>query len=421
MLPLLTRLRLMRARGGTSEEELAGADEKRLVRAVGRVVLGDDYVIVENRTACLAKMREAEMPSLLRESRRSVGEVLVHREPETFTPRSVIRDHGDVSVPRAQPDLAVPALELREYENVLCAPGQLVAAHNILFAETYRHHLRPRLRSRQVVDVAPRFGTIRLDMSAPERAAGPFFHWDSEFPGHYGHALSEGVSRLWGLQRARESYPELKILAGRRTEVNHVMPFERSLLAAVGVRAEDIFVCDRPVQVDRLLTATPMLSMPEYVSPDIEETWDAVGDAIVAGASGQEHPRRFFCSRRTQKRACRNTSEVEALFVSAGFEIVFPEEMTLGDQIAMFRGAEIVAGYAGSALFTLMFCTSPKQVIIVAPESYTATNEYLIGAVRGHSFDVFWSRPDSATFRSSYSFDLQREGRILENHLRAIG
>ena len=269
--PLLTRLRLLRARGMTGEAEQTTADEKRLARAVRRVVVGDDYVVVENRTACLAKMREAEMALLLRQSRRHIGEVLVHVAPETFAPRSVIRDHGDLSVQRVQPDLAVPALELREYDNVLCAPGQLVTAHNVILAETYRHHLRPRLRSRQVVEVAPRFGTLRLDVSAPDHAVGAYFHWDSEFPGHYGHALSEQVSRLWGLQRARERYPELKILAGRRTEEQQVMPFEKSILTAIGVRDEDIFVCDRPVRVDHLVSATPMLSMPEYVSPQTSQ------------------------------------------------------------------------------------------------------------------------------------------------------
>lgn len=417
---LLIRLRTLRARRRAGEDRRPGTDEERLARAVRRVVFGDDYVVVENRTACLAKMREAEMASLLRESRRSVGTVHLHLPPETFTPRSVVRDHGEESVERAQPDLAVPALELREYEDVVCGPGQLVTAHNILFAETYRHHLRPRMRSRQVVDVAPRFGTMRVDMSAPESLEGPHFHWDSEFPGHYGHTLSEQVSRLWGLQRAREEHPEIKVLAGRRTELSHVLPFERAVLAAVGFQEQDIVVCDRPLRVERLLTATPMLSMPEYVSPRIAATWDSVGDAIAAGASTRHHPGRFFCSRRTHKRACRNTAEVEALFGRAGFDIVFPEELTLADQIAMFRGADIVAGYAGSALFTLMFCASPKKVIMVAPESYTATNEYLIGAVRGHTVDVFWSRPDSESFRSSYRFDLLREGRSLRNHLRAI-
>ena len=272
-----------------------------------------------------------------------------------------------------------------------------------------------------MVEVAPRFGTLRLDVSAPDHAEGAYFHWDSEFPGHFGHALSEQVSRLWGLQRARERYPEIKILAGRRTEEQQVMPFEKSILTAIGVREEDIFVCDRPVRVDHLLAATPMLSMPEYVSPGI--------------ASDLGHRRR-----RDRRRGERSGAPTTILLLTPYPEACvskhlrgggalphgrvrdrLPEELTLADQIAMFRGADIVAGYAGSALFTLMFCASPKQVIIVAPESYTATNEYLIGAVRGHSFDVFWSRPDSGAFRSSFSFDLQREGRMLEDHLRTVG
>ena len=68
-------------------------------------------------------------------------------------------------------------------------------------------------------------------------------------------------------------------------------------------------------------------------------------------------------------------------------------------------------------MFNLMFCPEPKQVIMIAPESYTATNEYLIGAVRGHCFDVFWSRSESGSFRSAFSFDHHREGKQLQGHL----
>ena len=89
-----------------------------------------------------------------------------------------------------------------------------------------------------------------------------------------------------------------------------------------------------------MLAATPMLSMPEYVSPEIAVTWDLVGDRLAASATCDPTPKRIFCSRRKEKRSCRNTPEVEQVFRSHGFEIVYPENLSLADQIATFRGAE---------------------------------------------------------------------------------
>jgi hypothetical protein len=86
----------------------------------------------------------------------------------------------------------------------------------------------------------------------------------------------------------------------------------------------------------------------------------------------------------------------------------------------MFQNAEVVAGYAGSALFTLTFCAQPKRVLMISPESYTANNEYLIAAVLGHEFDVFWSVPDSGSLLSSYTFDFDREGRHLDRVLAEL-
>ena len=417
LLQLVLRLTTLRAHRGLPTGAAADNDERSLVRAIRRVVIGDRYVVLENRTASLAKMRDHEMADLLAVVEPAMGEVLVRREPQTFTPRSVVRDHREDSTTRITPDLAVPGLELREYQGVVCAPGQVAVKDNIILAESYRHLLRPRLRSKRFADVAPLFASVRRDISEPATADGVYFYWDSEFPGHFGHVLTEQVSKLWALETAHRRHPDIRVLLGHRWG-QPMTPFERAILEAVGVTEDKVLLFHRPTRVERLLAASPMVSMPEYVSPDIAETWDAVGDAIVkAAGSAGPRPRRIFCSRRSTKRLCRNTAEVEALFRASGFDIVFPEEMSVADQILLFRGAERVAGFAGSALFTLMFSARPTQVTMITPESYTATNEYLIGAVRGHAFDVFWSQPDDSSFRSSFAVDMDREGKLLRDHL----
>jgi capsular polysaccharide biosynthesis protein len=209
----------------------------------------------------------------------------------------------------------------------------------------------------------------------------------------------------------------------RRKELE---PFERELLGAAGLGPEDLVLLREPVRVERLLTATPMFSMPDYVHPQIKDVWTRVGDALAARATLRPQDDRIFISRRIAKRACRNAPEVEELFVRHGFTLVYPEDLALPDQIAMFRRADVVAGFAGSGLFNTCFVPEPTRVIQIGHEAYTANNEYLIASVLGHELvsvvsDLDRSEDDERRnvrrFQSSFTVDLAREGQFLRRVL----
>jgi hypothetical protein len=82
--------------------------------------------------------------------------------------------------------------------------------------------------------------------------------------------------------------------------------------------------------------------------------------------------------------------------------------------VALFRGSEVIGGFAGSGLFTTCFAPIPKRIISVGSERYLARNEYQIASVLGHSIDAVHCRPeDPKTFQSSFVFDHEREGPFL--------
>ena len=322
---------------------------------------------------------------------------------------------------REQAPIEAPALSIREYRDVICSPAQVVVKGNLLLPETYRHHLQPRLVNRATTEIAPRFAQVNRDLRNAEPLAGSYFHLDSEWPGHFGHMLSEQVSRLWGWEAAKARHPDLKVLLGRRPGHSRALPFERAILESFGIPEIDVVLLDKPVRVERLVAATPMFSMPHYVSPRIAATWDVIGHGVAPQAKDSATPLRFFCGRERKTRRCHNEADVERIFAEAGFEIVFPEHLPFATQVAMFQRADVVAGYAGSALFTLSLCPQPKRVLMLSSESYRANNEYLIAAVLGHELDVFWSRADSPSQLSAFTFDFQREGRHLERVLAELG
>jgi capsular polysaccharide biosynthesis protein len=388
------------------------------------------------------KLRDDQTNAVLR-LRPRLGEVLTSMPGGTFASRCVYDDNagpdGDTSEgfrdPYRYSTFSVPSVHFRRYDRPVCARGQVVVSQGAILPDTYRHHRFPRLVNMYVNDAAPLFGQVRQSLRSPMELDGPYFYFDSEWPGHFGHTVTEQISRLWALSEARRLEPDLKLLmtVQRKRSPQRLAGWETELLSSFGFREGDVEIFDEPVRPLRLYAATPMFSCPDYVHPGIAAVWSAIGSRLAAQSVRTDLPPRLFCSRRTTlKRACRNTDEVEQLFASHGFEIVFPEDHSLADQVAMFRTAEVIAGFAGSALFNIAFCETPCTVLMITPESYTARNEYLFASVRGHRLHTIWTRPDTPhppgrwtaeAFSSSFAFDFEREGayaRRLLNDLDGI-
>ena len=361
------------------------------VGEVRRTAQGVELVRTRPRTLATLREDEADLALVTDPSR---GRVL------TTVPAAVLHSRCVVSDPAGGPSRRVrrgradldspatydaPALRLREYDDVVCRPKQLVVQRGLVPPDTFRHHQARRLNHMNLKPAGAGFVWAPRG-SAEERLPGAWFHLDNEHRGFFGHALTEQLARVWALPAAREAHPDLRVLVsvnrGRR-----VAEWEQVLLEGAGVRRDEVRVIEGPVRVERLLAATPMFSMPTYVHPAIADTWDQVGRSLRRNASDQSWPERIFCSRRHGKRSCSNRAEVEEFFVRRGFQIVFPEDWPVPDQVEMFNRAEVIAGFAGSGLFTSLFCEQPKHLVVITPDTYRPTNEYMIAAVRGHRLD----------------------------------
>jgi capsular polysaccharide biosynthesis protein len=402
-------------------------DRHVLAQAAARICVQAGHVSVASSVESFAKLREEEVDRVLETRGTALGRVLDRVPGATLVSRATVRSNEPAIVEALRDTLVSPDVTLREYAGATCRPGQLVTSGRLLLPDTFRHNQRPRLRNLYLHDQAPRFA-VPKDAAEPEDLPGTWFHLDSEHRGHFGHAMTEQLSRLWAWPAAKRAHPELKALL----LLNHdreIADFERTLYAAAGIAPEDLVLARGPVRVERLLAATPMFSQPAYVHPDVAAVWQRTGDALVASATLTEPPRRIFCSRRGDKRACHNAEELEGLFRDAGFTIVYPEDHSMADQAALFREAEVVAGYAGSAMFSLLY-SPPKRVVLVSSRLYHIRNEHLIASVAGHEIDLVACEPDAPrdphrprgahALEAGFTFDAQAEGGYLEKVLASL-
>lgn len=420
VLGVVLRLQLGGKGGPKRNRFTRRAGDRQLARAVGSLTVRPRHVVLTNRIRVQAKLREEEVTPFLT-ARPKAGRVLATLPAQRFDSRATLRESPSDRAGGFPQGYDVPAMALREYRNVLCTPGQVVTQGNVMLPDTFRHNQSRRLANLYTDDFGPMFARPLHRTPRPERLDGAFFYLDSEFRGHFGHAITEQLSRLWAWQQAREEIPDLRVLMTLNKN-RELAAFELDLYAAAGVPRDAIMLTRAPVRVDRLVAATPMLSQPAYGHPDLRETWAGVGEALAAEAPERDYPDRIFCARRTEKRPCLNNDEVERYFREHGFAVVFPEDYPLAEQVRMFRSAAVVAGYAGSAMFTLCLSGGPKHSIVITPESYRAQNEYVLSAVAGHRIAVAWCRTEDGSTgqHAPFTFDFAREGRFVDEVLRDL-
>lgn len=393
------------------------------IRAGWRDVrLAGNHLVLVNDLNSFVTLGWSEVDGVL-ERKPELGRVVTTIAGETFQHRGRLRESEPHVADRWRRTYEVPDVSLREYADAVCRPGGIVISGHTLLPDSHRHIARERPSNRFVPTFTPTAGRLWSRVPAERVIDEPHFYWDSEFRGHFGHVMTEMLSRLWALDEARRRHPGLKVLmATNPNKEAELTGHELAVLDAFGVAADDITFLREPARVATLVSATPMFSQPEVVHPRIAEVWNTLGAHLAEQAPERSYPRRLFVTRRGGYRACRNVDEVESLFAEHGFEVVQPERYPLAEQARMFREAEVIAGFGGSGLFNALMADRPRRLIMISSTNYTVENEWMIAAVRGHEVDVAWCRPEvgfddvgdrADAFHAAYSVDFDREGEFL--------
>jgi hypothetical protein len=65
---------------------------------------------------------------------------------------------------------------------------------------------------------------------------------------------------------------------------------------------------------------------------------------------------------RAKIRYCEKEKEIQDIFVKNGYDVVYPEDHTLFEQIRIFSGAKDIASISGASLFNVLWCNSESSI-----------------------------------------------------------
>ena len=433
-------------------EELADPVSRRRLRkswgdhvvAVGGVRVTPRMVVIGKRRRHLLRLHDSEALHLLasREPRLHATEI-ARLEGGVVDNRGLATEYGGSPEPHVAELLPYPVHEVRRYDGVVHTPRQAFFHHGrSALPESFRWHLASDreppptaswARGTSLVKVDEHFGLLKHKQKGPT-LDGSYFPFLYNNPGHFGHLMTEALARLWAWEPAKAADPSLKLLCRfhprKEPEADPQRRLETTLLPAFGIPREDIVFVNGPVTVTSMIGCTPMWhnAPPFYVHPAIVETWARLRTGLIGTDPVSVAPK-IFVTRREGKRGCSNFPEVEALFAAHGFEIVTPEKLSIPEQVAMFAGARVVAGFGGAGMFNLVYAEALETVIVLDQWAYHARNEHLFAAAHKARLHCFWNRPvkdhppggfSYGAHQSPWAFDFETNGEQLRQVLEGL-
>lgn len=300
----------------------------------------------------------------------------------------------------------------------------LALINDTVLPSSFRHARARSVSNPQLRSFNQEFGRVRGE--APTRHLdGSFYDLSSTMSGHFGHTLTETVSKMWGWDQAKKADPGLRAIY-RTPDADYSPSVERALFNAYGIQDADIDWVHDDVEVENYVWSSYLWqNLTRYhFHPQIKKTWERLRDNLVIPRTKKQ---RIFVSRKNAptNRTCLNLDEVEAHFASRGFEVVYPETLPFTEQANTFGNASVVAGFAGSGMFSMMFAQRLDGVLVLSHDSYTARNEFLYATALSDELHYFWSRAQvqhgddfsTEAFHSAWEFDFKAHGPELDRSI----
>jgi hypothetical protein len=181
------------------------------------------------------------------------------------------------------------------------------------------------------------------------------------FMNHYGHFITEGLSRLWA-QEDMARYDHIVAFAANADRGRYrPRAFHRYFLDLLGMDLSRLRVLTEPVRFEEV-------TVPEQlwlINCSVNRALRPLHETIRARHAGKPTGRVFLSRAAFFDPRLANMAAIESVFAGFGFAVHYPENMTSAEQLTLFAGAEIIAGPSGSGLHNSIFARPGTTIIDV--------------------------------------------------------
>jgi capsular polysaccharide biosynthesis protein len=184
--------------------------------------------------------------------------------------------------------------------------------------------------------------------------------WGGSIVGHYGHFLTESVSRLWPLLSGSE-LEDLPVVFVTPSE----MPFIKEWLAAFKVRVVTL-PNQGVVRFKRVFVPDPAWRLNMWIAPEVRDIHLRARRGLRVEPASRSEVTWLSRFELEKKRMPYDEGLLEWL-LGRHVTVLSPQKLTLGEQVAAIEGSAVVAGLVGSAFHSVLMAAEIPNCIYMCP------------------------------------------------------
>jgi len=216
------------------------------------------------------------------------------------------------------------------------------------------------------------------------------FMFGGEITNHFGHFFCDSIAHLWYLAKGEKLGiittgwfgRNLKSVAKFNPEVNFVDEFMRSLYLF-----NDQFIHPtKPVILEEIVIPYPSSSIGRREIFEVHKLIPELVAQRLLPKQIQTTDQPIYFSRtrlRHSNRRILNEDKLEKILLENNFTIVYPETLTLKEQIFLVNKHKFIVGTWGSAFHTILFSLSDqKNIVSISDKDLLISDFFLIDALK---------------------------------------
>ncbi len=204
---------------------------------------------------------------------------------------------------------------------------------------------------------------------------------------HYGHFITEGLSRLWPI--LDNHYKDYKIAYISEAAEDKFNDF----FLLFGINKSNIIRIDKPTKFKSIIVPEPSIRLHDYCHEMYSETIIKILKNVPF-----TDKKNIFLSKKANRWTGKSIGEkyIQEIFSRNGYEIIYPEQMSIKEFLSLILSAKRVVASSGSSAHNAVFMRKKSELICLNRSDHHHHLQIMINKMRDlkvthvdASFNVF--------------------------------
>lgn len=215
----------------------------------------------------------------------------------------------------------------------------------------------------------------------------------------WGHFLVEAVARLWYFLKSDESIDNYVFFVDNGAKQTYLKGNYKEFFRLLGI-LDKIELINEPIQYREIVVPQLAYGRTKYYSQQFKDIFSAVADNALQECRDLHCYNKIYLSRSRWNKAEFGLDMLDDFFGRNGFDIIYPETVTLAQLIFIIQKADIIASVSGSTAHNILFGKDRQELVLM--ERCALNNEIQADINKMKKINVYHIDANMSFFPVSY-------------------